>query len=237
MSRDRVISRRCYYVDSRLPMYMYCIRLTASVLLTRKFAGDVELKMKRGSRTSIAKITPSFSNPSERLQSLSATQSVDPVTLAPQEAYIVQQLTQMGFKAQESMRAVRIYGSNIDEAMVWIVEQREESQFESELAQASVMSEDGKKQEIARRGKREAEDAAVKPLCSLFPGSIFLNADGNTNDALLRGHAINAEHISVEEAAAALKLGQPMSEPTFSEKPPIRPVFLRLLTLGMCVCV
>jgi len=139
----------------------------------------------------------------------------------------------MGFNQQESTQAFNLFGFNLDQAMVWLVSKREERQFESELAQASVLSEDGKEEEALLRAKREAEDAASADICALFPDSIMLKPTEKVPNRLRR-LAQEAHSTGVQQAAEALRIGsEHMAKRVgHSSKENVRPLLLRLLNHG-----
>jgi uncharacterized UBP type Zn finger protein len=59
----------------------------------------------------------------------------------------VDRLVSMGFVREDAMASVSACGNNPDDCMVWIISHMEEKQFLKDLNQASIASEESKRQE------------------------------------------------------------------------------------------
>ncbi|RLN87517.1 hypothetical protein BBJ28_00012559 [Nothophytophthora sp. Chile5] len=76
----------------------------------------------------------------------------------------------MGFAKEDAEASVKHVGDDPEQCMVWIVSTLEERQFTEQLNQASIQSEQSKRDEEKRVKKQERETLAhAKAFTSLFP--------------------------------------------------------------------
>ncbi|RLN72932.1 hypothetical protein BBJ28_00009715 [Nothophytophthora sp. Chile5] len=76
----------------------------------------------------------------------------------------------MGFKKEDAEASVKHVGDDPEQCMVWIVSTLEERQFTEQLNQASIQSEQSKRDEEKRVKKQEREALAhAKAFTALFP--------------------------------------------------------------------
>ena len=76
----------------------------------------------------------------------------------------------MGFRKEDAEASVKEIGDHLDACMVWIISKIEERQFNEDLNQASIQSEQSKHDEKKRVEKMETERLVhAKKFMAVFP--------------------------------------------------------------------
>ncbi|KAF4043387.1 PDZ domain-containing protein 6 [Phytophthora infestans] len=90
----------------------------------------------------------------------------------PRHSLTVDRLVGMGFTQEDAEASVKEIGDDPDACMVWIISKIEERQFTADLNQASIQSEQSKRDEEKRVKKLEKEILSnAKKFMALFPTS------------------------------------------------------------------
>ncbi|GMF44774.1 unnamed protein product [Phytophthora fragariaefolia] len=111
-------------------------------------------------------------SPTKKTARRAATSRRRGVTDRNRHSLTVDRLVGMGFTQEDAEASVREIGDDPDACMIWIISKIEERQFTRDLNEASIQSEQSKRDEETRVKKVEMETLAhAEKFISLFPTS------------------------------------------------------------------
>lgn len=104
------------------------------------------------------------------------------VTDRTRHSLTVDRLIGMGFTQEDAEESVRTIGDDPDACMIWIISKIEDKQFNEDINQASIQSEQSKRDEEQRVKKMEKETIAqAERFMDLFPTSVIVSPDSTAS--------------------------------------------------------
>ncbi|KAG6962736.1 hypothetical protein JG687_00006980 [Phytophthora cactorum] len=105
------------------------------------------------------------------------------VTDRSRHSLTIDRLLGMGFTQEDAEASVKEVGNDPDECMLWIISKIEERQFTEDLNQASIQSEQSKRDEEKRVKKKEKETIAhAEKFMALFPTSYMICSESTASN-------------------------------------------------------
>ncbi|KAG6974734.1 hypothetical protein JG688_00002918 [Phytophthora aleatoria] len=105
------------------------------------------------------------------------------VTNRSRHSLTIDRLLGMGFTQEDAEASVKEVGDDPDECMLWIISKIEERQFTEDLNQASIQSEQSKRDEEKRVKKKEKETIAhAEKFMALFPTSYMICSESTASN-------------------------------------------------------
>jgi hypothetical protein len=133
--------------------------------------GLIKLRLKRSCRTVNVALTAGNS----AANGVHAQEQSILATVRPEEQQYLHNFIAMGFEPVPAILALRACNYDEERAMVFIVSQIEENDFQAQLDQTMVVSEENKESEADRKQQEAQRQGQTANLCELYSASTLLH--------------------------------------------------------------